>query len=321
MMVSRPRPARRPCFFGLLAVVALFLAAPGAAGAAGITVAPQTLSTAEGGSAQTFTVRLATAPTADVKIDIGSNDLTEGTVNPTMLWFGPTASTVTVGGTPRNIYRWDDARTVTVRPEDDTVANLAQEYTITLDASSVDDNGVVQDADYDDDAIVPNRVVRVINADNDRGLMLSKTALATAEDGSADSFTVRLSTRPSASVAVAIALDGTEGEAAPAALTFDGSTWNTARTVTGLDDNLDDGNVRYTLTLTPSSTDTDYNGSAKAATLTVDNNDDDLVTTLRLTPTTIAESGTGNVTTVTATLNRTRTTSTTVTVSVPADAA
>ena len=91
-------------------------------------------------------------------------------------------------------------------------------------------------------------------------------------------------------------------------------------TVTGQDDTLDDGNVRYTLTLTPSSTDTDYDGSTKAATLTVDNNNDDLVAVLRLTPATIAESRTDNVTTVTATLNRTRTAPTTVTVSVPADA-
>ena len=284
---------------------------------------PDTLSTAEGGSAQTFTVRLAVQPGADVEIDIGSNDPTEGTVSPTILWFGPTARTVVVGRTPRNISRWDDARTVTVRPKDDTVAGLAQEYTITLDAGSVDDSGIVQDAYYDnDDAGVPNRTVTVTNADNDLGLVLSKTALATAEDGSADSFTVQMSTRPSAPVTVEIALDGTEGAAAPGALTCDGSTWNTARTVavTGQDDTLDDSNVRYTLTLTPSSTDTDYDGSAKAATLTVDNNDDDLVPTLRLTPATIAESGTGNVTTVTATLNRTRIAPTTVTVSVPADA-
>lgn len=211
-MVSRSWPARGPCFWGLLAVVALFLAAPASA-VAGIRVAPQTLSTAEGGSAQTFTVRLGIQPTADVEIAIRSNDLTEGTVSPTALWFGPTARTVVVGRTPRNIYRWDDARTVTVRPQDDTIADLAQEYTITLDARSVDGNGVVQDAYYNDDARVPNRTVRVTNADNDRGLVLSKTELATAEDGSSDSFTVRLSTRPSASVAVAIALDGTEGAA------------------------------------------------------------------------------------------------------------
>lgn len=211
-MVSWPRPARRPRFFGLLAVVALFLAASASA-VAGITVTPRTLSTAEGGSAQTFTVRLAIQPSADVEIDIRSNDPTEGTVSPTILWFGPTGRTVVVGRTPRNIYRWDDARTVTVRPKDDTVADLAQEYTITLDVSSVDDNGVVQDPYYNDDARVPNRTVTVTNADNDLGLVLSKTA----EDGSADSFTVQLSTRPSAPVTVAIALDGTEGAAAPAA--------------------------------------------------------------------------------------------------------
>lgn len=139
------------------------------------------------------------------------------------------------------------------------------------------------------------------------GITVTPRTLRTAEGGSAQTFTARLSTRPSAPVTVEIALDGTEGAAAPGALTCDGSTWNTARTVTvtGQDDTLDDGNVRYTLTLTPSSTDTDYDGSAKAATLTVDNNDGDLVAALRLTPATIAESGTGNVTTVTATVTAT----------------
>ena len=165
-MVSRPRPARRPCFFGLSAVVALFLAAPAWA-VAGITVTPRTLSTAEGGSAQTFTVRLAIQPGADVEIDIRSNDPTEGTVSPAILWFGPTARTVVVGRTPRNISRWDDARTVTVRPKDDTVAGLAQEYTITLDAGSVDDNGIVQDAYDNDDAGVPNRTVTAVNDGTD----------------------------------------------------------------------------------------------------------------------------------------------------------
>ena len=136
-------------------------------GGPGITVTPRTLSTAEGGSAQTFTVRLAIQPGADVEIDIRSNDPTEGTVSPTILWLGPTARTVVVGRTPRNIYRRDDARTVTVRPKDDTVAGLAQEYTITLDAGSVDDNGVVQDAYDNDDAGVPNRTVTAVDDGTD----------------------------------------------------------------------------------------------------------------------------------------------------------
>ena len=71
--------------------------------AAGITVdADLGLTTTEAGGTATFTVVLASQPTADVTIGLSSSDTTEGTVSPASLTFTAanwnTAQTVTVTG-------------------------------------------------------------------------------------------------------------------------------------------------------------------------------------------------------------------------------
>src|SRR5207247_2260464 len=73
---------------------------------AGITVIPTSgLTTTEGGGTATFTIALATQPTANVTIGLSSSDLTEGTV-------APPSVTFTAGN-------WNTAQTVTVTGVDD----------------------------------------------------------------------------------------------------------------------------------------------------------------------------------------------------------
>ena len=77
----------------------------------------------------------------------------------------------------------------------------------------------------------------------------------------ADTFTVRLGSKPAADVTVAVTSSDT-GEAAvsPASLTFTDTNWNDDRTVTGEDDSLTDGPQNYTITLSTTSTgDASYN--------------------------------------------------------------
>ena len=79
----------------------------------GITVTPTSgLTTTEAGGTATFTVVLASEPTANVTVGLSSSDTTEGTVSPASLTFTTanwnTAQTVTVTGV-------DDASTTGIR--------------------------------------------------------------------------------------------------------------------------------------------------------------------------------------------------------------
>ena len=94
---------------------------------AGITVSPISGPTTEAGGTATFTVVLASQPTADVTLAVSSSDLTEGTVSTGSLTF--TAA------------NWNAPQTVTVTGVDDAVADGNQAYSIvTAPAVSADGN-------------------------------------------------------------------------------------------------------------------------------------------------------------------------------------
>ena len=71
--------------------------------------------------------------------------------------------------------------------------------------------------------------------------------------------------------------DATEGTVLPASLTFTSANWNTAQTVTvtGVNDDLDDGDIAYSIvTAAATSADGNYNG-INAADVAVTNTDND----------------------------------------------
>ncbi|MBK8171024.1 MAG: hypothetical protein IPK60_11865 [Sandaracinaceae bacterium] len=90
------------------------------------------------------------------------------------------------------------------------------------------------------------------------------TGLSTSETGSTDTFTVVLDSQPTANVTIAITTsDDTEATAAPTTLTFTPENWNAPQTVTvtGVNDDTEDGNQDYTiLTAAAVSTDSNYSG-------------------------------------------------------------
>lgn len=106
--------------------------------------------------------------------------------------------------------------------------------------------------------------------------------LVTTEDGGIDAFTVVLNTQPSVDVVVGLSSGNTaEGTVSPASLTFTDSNWSTAQTatVTGVDDEIADGNQIYTIIVAAAvSTDTNYSGlNPDDVTVTNSDNDDDVV--------------------------------------------
>ena len=102
--------------------------------------------------------------------------------------------------------------------------------------------------------------------------------LLTSEGGAQAKFSVVLAIQPTANVTVAMSSsDSTEGTVAPASLTFTPGNWNHPQvaTITGVDDTIADGLIRYTIITEPAmSTDTRFEGY-NAADVQVVNYDND----------------------------------------------
>ncbi|PLX83591.1 MAG: hypothetical protein C0617_10650 [Desulfuromonas sp.] len=197
--------------------------------------------TKEDGTTATFTVVLGTTPTAEVTVAVSSSDTSEGTVLPASLTFTPTNAL-----TPQ---------TVTVTGVDDTVDDDDTAYTVVLAAASS------SDTDYN--TLDPDDVA-VTNLDDDTaGITVGAVSGDTAEDGTTATFTVVLDTVPTANVTVAVSSSNTaEGTVSPTSLIFTPANALSPQTVTvtGADDDLDDGDVDYTVVLAAAvSTDGKYN--------------------------------------------------------------
>ncbi|MEI6139011.1 MAG: Calx-beta domain-containing protein, partial [Mariniphaga sp.] len=226
---------------------------------AGVTVSPSSgLVTTEAGGTANFTIVLTSQPSANVTISLASDDLSEGTVSPSSVTF--TNST------------WNTPQTIVVRGVDDAIADGNIVYHINTGAS------VSSDSNYS--GKFP-QVVTVTNNDNDvRGIPVSPTTLTTTEaagTGNTKTFTVVLTTQPTASVTIGLSSgDTTEGTVSPSSLTFTTSNWNTAQTVTvtGVDDLVQDGNITYSVITAPA-TGGDYAG-IDPSDVTVTNIDDDV---------------------------------------------
>ena len=102
------------------------------------------------------------------------------------------------------------------------------------------------------------------NADDDTaGVSVTPTGgLTTTEAGGSATFTVVLTSQPTANVTIPISSgDTTEGQVNKTFLTFTPSNWNVAQTVTvtGVNDQLDDGDVSYSVLVgDPTSADPTY---------------------------------------------------------------
>jgi hypothetical protein len=222
------------------------------------------LLTAEYGTTDTFTVRLATRPAtlnSSVTISLSSDDATEGTVSPTVLIF--------------TTSNWNTPQTVTVHGVDDTIVDVPPNnvyHIVTAKPVSTDATYNALTAD-----MVPD--VTVTNLDDDvAGLKFTPTgSLATSESGGAVTFTVQLMTTPTAPVTVGLVSSNTgEGTLSVASLVFPAADWNVPQTVTltGVDDNVVDGNTVYSVQSTVTSSDAVY-AAVTPANLSITNVDND----------------------------------------------
>ncbi|MDT0605636.1 gliding motility-associated C-terminal domain-containing protein [Croceitalea rosinachiae] len=118
--------------------------------------------------------------------------------------------------------------------------------------------------------------------DDVAGINVTPTLGTTTEAGGTATFTFTLDSEPTAAVTIPITgFDGTEGSG-PASIELDATNWDTGvdLLVTGLDDEIDDGNQTYTLnTGNPTSGDANYDllGAGDVDNLDITNTDDDSV--------------------------------------------
>jgi hypothetical protein len=225
--------------------------------------------TTEAGGTFTFGVSLSVAPTtfngiATVTVPVVSSNTAEGTVSTALLTF-----TATDFGTPQ---------IVTVTGVPDGVADGNAFFRVLLGPTGGNNSNYGNRSGPD---------VIVLNADADAGFVVAPTAVATTEAGGTATFTVRLTTQPTADATVSVASnDPTEGTVAPSSLVFTAANWQTPQTVTvtGVDDTTDDGGIGYTIVTAATSADPAYNGITVADVAVTNADNDDAPTRRRRRP-------------------------------------
>jgi hypothetical protein len=221
---------------------------------AGVSIAQSAGSTdvTEGGATDAYTLVLTTQPSANVTITVSANS--QITVSPTSLTF--TSS------------NWNSTQTVTVTAVNDRVAEGNHTGTISHTAASSDSkyNGIS----------IASLAVNITDNDSP-GVTIAQSGSSTdvTEGGATDTYTVVLTTQPTANVTITVS-PSTQVSVSSTSLTFTSSNWNTAQTVTvtALNDSVVEGNHTGTISHTAASSDFNYNGISIAS-VTADITDND----------------------------------------------
>ena len=226
--------------------------------AAAIVVDPvDGLQTTEYGTQAEFTIVLSTEPEHPVTIPVSSSDSGEGV---------PSANEAVFTAAD-----WSTPKTITVSGVEDALQDGNQNYTILIGVAESND-GNYNGFDADD--------VACINVDNDTaGITVNPiSGLVTTEGGGSDTFQTVLNSQPESDVVISFSSDTpAEGFVSPSSAIFTTDNWSNPKTitVTGVDDDVDDGDQNYIVSAGPaSSSDNDYNGMA-VDNVSATNEDDD----------------------------------------------
>jgi hypothetical protein len=239
--------------------------------------------TESGGKAQ-FTVRLNSAPIADVFLPVNSSSVTEGTVDKSLITF-----------TKAN---WSGEQVITVTGVDDAVVDGATPFLVELKPL------LSTDGNY---AGLDPKDVAFTNIDNDSaGLLVNMLDDATSENLDSATFEISLTKAPLFNVTLSLlSNDTTEGNftggGANIDLVFTPTNYSQVKTlmVYGVDDSDTDGDINYSISGNfLYSTDTDYKalGNISLSFINLDNETPNVV----VTPVTsdVSESGTSATFTV-----------------------
>ncbi len=195
------------------------------------TISNNTTEAAGDDHTATFTIVLDSEPTANVNIGLSTSDSTEGIIEP-------------VTGVEFTTLNWDQPQTITVTGVDESVDDGDVGYSIITAAA--------QGGDYE--GFNPDDVSITNIDDDDAGITVDPyNVLYTNESGTTIQFNMCLNSEPTANVIVDLLTnDPTEGIADKASIEFTPSNWMTNQlvTVTGQDDDVDDGDIPYKINTT-----------------------------------------------------------------------
>ena len=240
---------------------------------AAITLSKTSLSVGEGSTAS-YSVKLATQPSADVTVTVARKAGSDQDGNLSV----KTGASLTFTSS-----NWNTDQSVTLQAaEDDDHANGTAVF-----VHSAEDGG------YDD----VTAELTATESDNDTAaITLSKTTLSVNEGGTA-SYNVKLATQPDASVTVTVARksgaqDTDLSVKTGASLTFTTSNWNTNQSVT-LQAAQDNDHANGTAVFTHSGSGGGYNNASAELTAT-ESDDDTAAITLSKTTLSVSEGGTAS---------------------------
>jgi len=197
--------------------------------------------TSEDGTSMTFDVWLHTQPSAPVTVVITSSLITEGVL---VDKDGNVVDQIVLTFTPEN---WDQHQTITVMGVPDGLVDGDRDYDIIFIVASDDEH-------YDG-----YRATRpLVNIDIDKpGFAVEGgiTSIIVSEYGTTAELPIVLTAAPACPVTVHIvSSDTTEAVVSASTLTFTPENWNVSQvvTVTGVPDDIDDGDQAFTITITAS---------------------------------------------------------------------
>ena len=223
----------------------------------GYTVSLPSGSTTETGGTAFFTVVLNSVPSNTVQLELSSSDTDEGQITAIS---GSGGSINSTGTSTLNFSNsnWNSVRTVTVKGQNDSSVDGHQAYTVNL---AINDSNTL-DNTFDD---LDNQTVLLTNVDDETaGFVISELSGTVSETGTSAVFSVRLTSEPITTVTVAAVSDNTtEASVSPSSWQFTTTNWSGEKQfmVTGVDDNLTDGNKAFSIDLrvdNSSSSDTMY---------------------------------------------------------------
>ncbi|MDM8519868.1 Ig-like domain-containing protein, partial [Anaerolineales bacterium HSG6] len=209
-------------------------------------------------STGSFTVKLNTEPSGgnNVSLPLTSSDVNDCTVSTTTL-------------TILNA-NWNVNHTVTVTGTNDDIDNVGDQRSCTVTTG----NPTSGDGNYDGAGVNPADVLVTVTDDDSKGFDTT-ISNSTSESGGTAIYQIRLTSKPTNTVTVAVtSTDTTEGTFTPTlTLSFDNGNWNVYQTVvvTGVDDAAVDGNVSYNIRATGSNG--GYDGISQDTSLTNIDND------------------------------------------------
>lgn len=244
---------------------------------AGTVVSPGVLNIGEPDSSAIFTVTLTSEPTATVTVNLFSSDLSECSA----------PATVTI--TPA---QWRTGVGIPVTAVDDAIKDNARPCVMQTTTSS-------SDAKYNALAIAD---VTVTVADDDQaGVVVSPTSLTTQEPDGVTTFTITLTSEPTATVTVNLVSTEISECSVPASVTLDANNWaqGVGVAVAALNDAIDDGAQACGVQTIVNSVDKNYAGiTAADVAVTVNDDSDTAGIIVSSTALTVSEPSAGAVFTV-----------------------